>query len=119
MAMQHGVALEAVLAAVASDITQTSVLIAHNMQFDEKILGAEFLRAGRPNVVESKTRRCTMQESTDYCRLPSPYGYKWPTLPELHMLLFGTSFGGAHQALADVRACARCYFELKRLKVMA
>ena len=119
MAMGQGVALEEVLAAIASDISQASVLIAHNMPFDEKILGAEFLRAGRPNIVESKTRRCTMQESTDYCRLPGPYGYKWPTLPELYTQLFGMPFGGAHQALADVRACARCYFELKRLKVMA
>ena len=119
MAMQHGVDLKAVLAAITPDITQASVLVAHNITFDEKILGAEFLRVGHPNVVESKARRCTMQESTDYCRLPGRYGYKWPTLPELHMRLFGTPFEGAHQALVDVRACARCYFELKRLKVMA
>jgi len=119
MAMQHGVDLKAVLAAITPDITQASVLVAHNITFDEKILGAEFLRAGHSNVVESKARRCTMQESTDYCRLPGRYGYKWPTLPELHMTLFSTPFEGAHQALVDVRACARCYFELKRLKVMA
>ena len=27
-------------------IDKASVLVAHNMEFDEKILGAEFLRAG-------------------------------------------------------------------------
>lgn len=118
-AMQDGVDLHAVLTAIMLDIPRASVLVAHNMSFDERILGAEFLRAGHPNVVESKARRCTMQEATNYCRLPSRYGYKWPTLPELHMTLFSTPFEGAHQALADVRACARCYFELKRLRVMA
>jgi DNA polymerase III subunit epsilon len=119
IAIQHGVELKAVLAAVTPALTQAAVLVAHNMPFDEKILGAEFLRAGHRNVVESKTRRCTMQEATDYCQLPGRYGYKWPTLAELHTRLFGTPFKGAHSALVDVRACARCYFELKRLKVMA
>jgi DNA polymerase III epsilon subunit-like protein len=95
------------------------LLVAHNMQFDEKILGAELLRAGYPNVVDAKNRRCTMQAATNYCRLPGPYGFKWPTLQELHLKLFNESFDGAHRALVDVRACARCYFELKRLKVMA
>jgi DNA polymerase-3 subunit epsilon len=119
MAMQRGAGLREVLAAITPDIRKASVLVAHNMPFDEGILGAEFLRVGQPNLVESRVRRCTMQETTDYCRLPGRYGYKWPTLPELHMTLFRTPFEGAHQALVDVRACARCYFELKRLKVMA
>mgnify|MGYP000730892693 CR=1 FL=1 len=37
---------------------------------------------------------------------------------ELHQKLFGEGFEGAHHALADVRACARCYFELVRLGVL-
>ncbi|MEQ1883107.1 MAG: hypothetical protein ABL878_19305 [Burkholderiales bacterium] len=89
------------------------------MAFDEKILGAEFLRAGYSNPLESKKRKCTMQEATDFCRLPGPYGYKWPKLDELYRKLFKESLTGAHRALIDVRACARCYFELRRLKVMA
>ena len=120
MATQDGIDLKVVLTAITSNINKASTLIAHNIQFDEKILGAEFLRVGDINVVESKQRKCTMQEATNYCRLPGgPYGYKWPTLEELHMKLFNKSFEGAHRALTDVRACERCYFELKRLKVMA
>jgi len=118
MAMRDGVDIEAVLTTLMSSIDKSSVLIAHNMQFDEKILGAELLRAGHSNLVESKSRKCTMQSATNYCRLPGRYGYKWPTLSELHTKLFGEDFEGAHRALVDVRACARCYFELKRLKVM-
>ena len=89
------------------------------MSFDEKILGAEFLRAGQKNVVDSKRRLCTMQAATNYCQIPGPYGYKWPTLEELHKKLFNKPFVGAHQALVDVRACAQCYFELKQRKVVA
>jgi DNA polymerase III epsilon subunit-like protein len=118
-ALRNGVDLQSVLSAVAANVNKASLLVAHNMQFDEKILGAELLRAGYPNVVDAKNRRCTMQAATNYCRLPGPYGFKWPTLQELHLKLFNESFDGAHRALVDVRACARCYFELKRLKVMA
>lgn len=119
MAMQQGADLPAVLAEIAQDLSRATVLVAHNLAFDEKILGAEFLRAGHSNPLESKERRCTMQGATNYCRLPGRQGYKWPTLQELHQRLFQEPFEGAHGALADVRACARCYFELRRLKVMA
>jgi len=34
------------------------------------------------------------------------------------MRLFNESFLGAHQAIVDVRACAKSYFELKRLGIM-
>lgn len=118
IALQRGIDLKSVLSAITPNIGRATRLIAHNMSFDEKILGAELLRAGFPNVVESKLRNCTMKGATDYCRLPGPYGYKWPSLAELYMKLFNESLEGAHRALIDVRACARCYFELKRLKVM-
>jgi DNA polymerase-3 subunit epsilon len=110
--------LSIALDAVGDGLKQATTLVAHNMAFDEKILGAEFLRTGRKNAVTAKPRLCTMQASTDYCRLPGPYGYKWPSLQELYSKLFNEKFEGAHHAMTDVRACARCYFELRRLKVM-
>jgi DNA polymerase III subunit epsilon len=119
IAAQNGVALEPVLMALMPNIEKAFALVAHNIRFDEKILGAEFLRAGYPNPMESKVRLCTMQGATDYCRLPGPYGYKWPTLQELHMKLFNEPINNAHRALVDVRICAKCYFELKRRKIMA
>jgi DNA polymerase III subunit epsilon len=118
IAMERGVEVRGVLELIAKDISTAKILIAHNMAFDEKILGAEFLRAGFANHLDATTRRCTMQSATDFCRLPGPYGFKWPTLNELHKKLFRESFRGAHQALVDVRACAKCFFELRKLKVM-
>jgi len=94
--------------------------VAHNVRFDERVIGAELFRAGRTrNPIESKTRCCTMRETTDFCRIPGgPRGYKWPTLDQLHRTLFGVGFEAAHNAIADVRACATCFFELKRRGVM-
>ena len=118
VALQKGLDIRAILDPLVRDIDKASALIAHNIQFDEKILGSEFLRAGYKNHVEAKQRKCTMQSATNYCRISGPYGYKWPTLQELYVKLFDEDFTGAHRALVDVRACAKCYFELKRLKVM-
>jgi DNA polymerase III subunit epsilon len=118
IARARGVPIKAALDAIVSDIGKASALIAHNVAFDEKILGAELLRAGYDDHVQTRQRVCTMQAATPYCRIPGPYGYKWPTLQQLHQKLFSEDFAGAHSAMADVRACARCYFELKRLKVM-
>lgn len=113
-ALLEGVALESALDSIATDIAGSSTLVAHNMAFDEKILGAEFLRMARPNCLEKKTRKCTMALSTEFCKIPGPRGFKWPRLEELHAKLFGEGVVGAHSALVDVRACARCYFELRR-----
>lgn len=117
-ALREGVDLAGVLAEIVPDLEAAELLVAHNIRFDEKILGAELLRAGHPDLPAAKPRRCTMQESTDHCALPGNYGFKWPRLQELHVKLFDAPFAGAHDALTDVRACARCYFELKRLGVM-
>jgi DNA polymerase III epsilon subunit-like protein len=61
-----------------------------------------------------------MRSSTSFCRIPGgPRGYKWPKLQELHQALFSVEFDAAHDAVADVRACAKCFFELKRRGVIS
>lgn len=117
-AQRHGIALEQAMADFTTDLDQADVLIAHNMAFDEKIVGAEFLRLGQPDLVALKPRRCTMKWSRHFCALIGPTGYKWPSLQELHKQLFHRRFRDAHHALTDVRACARCYFELRQRGIM-
>ena len=41
--------------------------------------------------------------------------FKMPKLIEAHQHLFGEGFDKAHDAMADVMACKRIYFECKRL----
>ena len=59
-----------------------------------------------------------MEASTDFCKLPGKYGYKWPTLAELHWALFNTEVLEQHDAAADVATCSKCFFELKRRGVI-
>lgn len=118
IARQTGTVLPTVLAELRADMAAVDLLIAHNIQFDEKIVGAEFLRDNQSDPIAQKTRACTMLASTHFCQIPGPYGFKWPKLQELYTKLFQEDFANAHNALADVRACAKCYFELKRLGAM-
>jgi hypothetical protein len=43
---------------------------------------------------------------------------KWPTLPELHLKIFGQTVKEAHNAAADVATCAKCFLELKRRDIV-
>ena len=100
-------------------LSQAEFLVAHNINFDEMVLGAEYLRVCNANKLDGKGRLCTMQGSTAYCELPGPYGYKWPSLRELHQKLFNAGFENAHNAAADVAVTAKCFWELKRLGVLS
>ena len=117
-ALAEGVPLTAALDDFAGALQAATALVAHNISFDTNILGAEFLRAKRPNPLPGKKQICTMQSATDYCAIPGPYGNKWPTLTQLHAKLFNEPLPNAHAALADVLACAKCFFELQKRGVI-
>lgn len=114
-AIQEGKALRTVLIDFLSFVDQAEYLVAHNMSFDEKIVGAEFLRNGMQDSVGTKRKICTMQGSTNFCAINGTYGFKWPKLSELHYKLFRTDFQEAHNAAIDINATAKCFWELKRL----
>jgi DNA polymerase-3 subunit epsilon len=88
------------------------------MDFDEKIVGAEFIRENISNRLFQTSRICTMKASTNFCKIPGPYGYKWPTLSELHFSLFHTEFEDTHNAIVDVEVCAKCFFQLKKVGII-
>jgi DNA polymerase-3 subunit epsilon len=118
IAKNEGVAIKIVLNDFSIAIIQSSILIAHNMSFDEKVVGSEFLREKIDSKLFTIPKICTMEKSTDYCKIPNSYGYKWPSLSELYFKLFEKDFEDAHDAVADVRACAECFFGLKKKGVI-
>jgi len=117
-AEKEGRDLQAVLSEFQALVDRAGCLVAHNMSFDEKIIGAEFLRNKMPDSLTGKKKICTMHSATDFCALPGPYGYKWPKLTELHFKLFRAGFEEEHNAAADVAATVKCFWELKRLGVI-
>jgi DNA polymerase III alpha subunit (gram-positive type) len=117
-AIREGHDLEQVLILFNEQIAKASFLVAHNISFDEKIVGAEFIRKKIQSPLFQKTRLCTMNASVNYCGIQGPYGYKWPKLSELHIKLFGKSFEEAHNAAADIEATARCFWKMRELRLI-
>lgn len=116
-AEKEGLSLNSVLHDFRDMIEGAKYLVAHNMGFDECIVGSEFLRAGMPNLIQEKNRLCTMLATVDFCALPGRYGFKWPKLSELHRKLFNEDFSGAHNAAVDIEATAKCFFELQKREI--
>lgn len=117
-AIQLGAQLDEVLRKFESAIQKATTIIAHNISFDEKIVGAEFIRKNLPTTFDFKSKICTMNKATEYCQIPGRYGYKWPTLSELHIKLFGKDFDGAHDAFADISATVDCFWEMKKRNIL-
>lgn len=114
-ALREGVSLRRALEHFLRDAGSAGYLVAHNIEFDENIIGSELLREKLTNPFATANKICTMKGSAAYCRIPNGRGgYKWPNLTELYSTLFKTGFPEAHDALVDVKACAQCFFELKK-----
>ena len=117
-AMKEGADLASVLGKFRDAVRYAGTIVAHNLSFDEMIVGAEFVRKAIAHDMHAKKKICTMEGSKEYCALPGQYGYKWPRLSELHQKLFGENFSEAHTAENDIKATARCFWELRRLGVL-
>lgn len=118
-AEKEGISLDEALSEFVQAIEQSKIIVAHNISFDEKIIGAEFLRKKIEHKFFERPQICTMLTSKDFCRIESGRGYKWPKLIELHEKLFDSGFDGAHDAMADVRACSKCFFELVKRGIIS
>lgn len=117
-ATREGVSLLEVLKNFNNVVEKATHIVAHNISFDEKIIGAEFLRNGMTNSIASKNKICTMEKSTNFCAIEGLYGYKWPKLSELHFKLFGEDFIESHNATVDVTVTAKCFWELQNRKII-
>ena len=115
IAKEKGKPLEMVLGKFMNDFNLANTIVGHNIDFDKSIIGAELVRLGQKDTMNTKASLCTMKTSTQLCMIPSKYGYKWPTLQELHSYLFGCEFEDAHNSMSDVKATLKCFKEMKKL----
>ena len=113
-AVNEGVSLVDVLHLLNTAVGKSDFLVAHNMAFDEKIVRAEYFRTEIDTRFQYLEKICTMQKTSEFCAIENDWGqYKWPKLTELHQKLFGVGVNGAHNAMIDVQATAKCFFHLR------
>lgn len=97
---------------VAHNISYDIVVIRRAMQVYCQATGQEYW-----DPFENKTLICTMFASQDIVKAPPKRNgeWKWPKLEECVAHFFGEKLEGAHDALVDVRACARVYYHLHHI----
>lgn len=106
--LRHGVPVGEVLWRYASEIAAGAIIVAHNAQFDTKMMRAELRRAGFADMVNSTRSICTMKALTPILAIPKANGrggFKFPRLSEAVELCLGRPHVGAHGALPDALAC--------------
>ena len=89
-AKQEGIPIAEALTSFAQALQQAKAVVGHNVSFDNKIVGAEFLRLQRPNAIADKKSIDTAAETKSFCKLSGGLGgqYKFPKLSELYEILF-------------------------------
>jgi len=117
MATCYGVPLVVAIAALTNLWSVAALRVAHNLEFDDKIINTAIVSLGRTSTLTWPPAACTKELASPVLNLPPTErmlaaGYnkpKPPSLRECYQHFFGEDVPGAHGALADARACARVY----------
>lgn len=122
-AIRFGVPIVVAMAAFKSFCKRAVLEIAHNHQFDDKMVRMEARRCEDPEfATAARETFCTMTAMTPVCQLPNAKRadqYKWPKLQEAYKHAFGKEFADAHDAMADVIACKELFFWMKAQNIIS
>lgn len=118
---EKGVHVTTALSRYVEAIEAGAIIVAHNAQFDCKVMRAELRRAGLDDMFDRTPNICTMRNAQDFAqklrRKLIKYDAQgnptnltgWPKLYDLCTFLMVAPPEKAHGALDDARAAARCF----------
>ena len=129
ISQDKGVNIDVVLKEFIEDISDATVVGAHNLSFDKQMVLIEASRLdlyGETAVPFKKVNKyCTMMNGTNLCKIPKylehsdTYTYKWPKLSELYKYLFHEEVDEnvvLHNAIEDCRVGIKCYLKMQSCK---
>jgi DNA polymerase III epsilon subunit-like protein len=116
-----GLSLKAATGLFINFLNKADRIVAHNSDFDVIVTEAMIYRTLADFEMDRYReipRVCTMRSTTDICKIPGRYGYKWPKLEEAYRKLIDPKgFSGAHDALNDVLACWKILQKLEEMEL--
>ena len=118
IAKEKGVDLKKAVYYFLGACRMADLIVGHNVNYDMHVVGAELIRTWGKDFIEKLPTADTMLASIELCKIPGKYGYKWPKLMELHNKLFGCDFEDAHNSFADISATEKCFWELRKKKLI-
>ena len=86
------------------DLSNSKIIVAHNLEFDTSIISVELLRNNLRNAMYfyRGEKYCTMRKTKHLFK-------RWPKLINLHKTFFKTTPTQLHNSLIDVYVCFRCF----------
>lgn len=120
-AYEQGISLNNALKRFSQALRYSHFLIGHNIDFDYHVLLAEFHRKKINTLFSNYPRFCTMKSPRvmEFVRIMRGSDHcQYPKLSELYRILFDERLQRSHDALADAKTCADCFFELKKIGVI-
>tara|TARA_B100000424_G_scaffold271643_1_gene275449 strand:+ start:4814 stop:5497 length:684 start_codon:yes stop_codon:yes gene_type:complete len=119
ISLEKGIDIKIALREFTKDLLDSHYLVAHNINFDKKVVSAEYLRNGLIDWIarHRKTEFCTLANSIELCQIyktnkRNEKYLKWPKLMETHQQLFKTIPNNLHNSLIDIYVCFRCFHML-------
>jgi len=117
---EDGKSIDKILRSFTKDFMSCQLLIAHNLEFDNKVIQAEYYRNNQINWLgrHRKIEYCTMKYGKPIANIQRPSKFyngmylKPPKLIELYYVLFKSIPNGLHNSLIDVLVCFRCFHEM-------
>lgn len=119
---KYGIPLKHVFNVFWMAYEHADMIIGHNISFDTKAIACSLARCGAKketldDLINKKSRCCTMKTSIDILNLKQSNGAKKrPSLLECYQYFFNKDIENAHDAMADVNACADVFFKLNKIK---
>jgi len=119
MATQTGIEFKDAIGQLEAEFSRANLLVAHNAQFDIKVLLSELYRQGMTSLeaeISGTPYFCTSHGTTNLLKLRyNKKKFKQPKLIELYKWLFKKmpdGMDGQHNALWDTRVLAQCFLAL-------
>lgn len=112
-----------VVSDLMNDLAYTSKVIGHNIEYDLNVLWSTIVHKNIKYFIflpdysyeldlDRLDTFCTMKETTELLKIPSHYGFKYPTLIELYEFLYGERPSSSHNAEDDVGITIMCVQKL-------
>lgn len=102
---ESGTPISEVLDLWESFINHGLIAVAHNAQFDAKMMRAELRRSGRPDLFEETRQTCTMRSCKPYKDEGMPIKRGQYVKLEEACRFFDIELTNAHDAMSDAEAC--------------
>lgn len=115
--LEKGIKFNDAMDIFIKDLHEAKFVIGHNIKFDLSMIESNMFKYkyNYIDIFKTKNVLCTKKIGFGIYRT-SEGKRKIPSLMELYVFLFKEKFEGAHNAVYDVDACARCFFLIENRK---